>query len=231
MWFRVLAARYGVEEGRLLEGGREASMWWRDIAAMRMEEWFENHVSRLIGNGEKTAFWTDVWCGDEEFRVRFNRLYELSLFKGVLVSKMCHLGWGMDGEAWRWRRRLFVWEEGLLGDLILLLQNVNLQVDNADRWRWALESTHTFSVRSVYKYLTHQPPLVSSVDASSLWHKDVPLKVVLFGWRLLRDRLPSKDNLFRRGVIDQASRQCVSGCDSLETSNHLFLHCNLFSSV
>jgi len=31
-------------------------MWWRDIAAMRREEWFENHVSRSVGNGEKTSF-------------------------------------------------------------------------------------------------------------------------------------------------------------------------------
>ena len=139
------------------------------------------------------------------------------------MSDMCHLGWGMDGEAWRWRRRLFAWEEGLLGDLMLLLQNVNLQVDTVDRWRWALESTRTFSVRSAYKFLTLQPPVVSSADALSLWHKDVPLKVVLFGWRLIRDRLPTKDNLFRRGVIDQASRQCVSGCGSRK--HHLIYSC------
>jgi len=150
MWFRVLSARYGVEGGRLLGGGRETSMWWRDISAMCREEWFANHVSRSVGNGENTFFWSDVWCGGEEFRVRFIRLYDLSLFKGALVSDMCHLGWGVDGEAWRWRRRLFAWEEGLLGDIILLLQNVNLQVDNVDRWRWALESTNTFSVRSAY---------------------------------------------------------------------------------
>ena len=56
MWFRVLAARYGVEEGRLLGGGREASMWWRDIAVMRREEWFENHVSRSVGNGGENLF-------------------------------------------------------------------------------------------------------------------------------------------------------------------------------
>jgi len=35
---------------------------------------------------------------------------------------------------------------------------------------------------------------------------------VLFAWRLFRDRLPTKDNLLRRGVIDQASRTCVAGC-------------------
>jgi len=206
-------------------------MWWCDISALCREEWFATHVHRSVGNGENTFFWSDVWCGGEEFRVRFNRLYDLSLFKGASVSDMCHLGWRVDGEAWKWRRRLFAWEEGLLGDLISLLQNVNLQVNNIDRWRWALESTNTFSVRNAYKFLTLQPPLVSSVDALSLWHKDVPLKVVLFRWRMLRDRLSTKDNLFRRGVIDQASRQCVSGCGSLETSNHLFLHCNFFGSI
>ena len=72
---------------------------------------------------------------------------------------------------------------------------------------------------------------MSSVDAYFLWHKDVPLKVVLFAWHLFRDRLPTKDNLFCRGVIDQAYRLCVSDCGSLESSNHLFLHCNFFSFV
>ncbi|RHN56578.1 putative reverse transcriptase zinc-binding domain-containing protein [Medicago truncatula] len=144
---------------------------------------------------------------------------------------MCHLGWGVGGEAWTWRRRLFVWEEGLFGDLILLLQNVNLQVAKVDKWLWTLESSGVFTVRSAYNYLTLQPPLVLSVDACFLWHRDIPLKVVLFAWRLFRDRLPTKDNLFRRGVINQTSRLCVAGCGSLETSNHLFLHCNFFGSV
>lgn len=49
--------------------------------------------------------------------------------------------------------------------------------------------------------LTFQPPFVSMVAVSSLWNKDVPLKVVLFAWRMFRDRLPTKDNLLRRGVI------------------------------
>jgi len=68
-------------------------------------------------------------------------------------------------------------------------------------------------------------------DASSIWHKDVPLKVVLFAWRLFRDRLPTKDNLLRRGVIHFDSRLCVAGCGTVETSHHLFLHCNFFGTV
>ncbi|MCI71223.1 receptor-like kinase, partial [Trifolium medium] len=32
LWFRVLAARYAVEGGRLKEGGRTGSSWWREIS-------------------------------------------------------------------------------------------------------------------------------------------------------------------------------------------------------
>jgi len=45
LWFRVLAARYGVEEGQVREVGRATSNWWRDIAALRSEEWFHNNVN------------------------------------------------------------------------------------------------------------------------------------------------------------------------------------------
>ena len=207
-------------------GGHDTSLWWRDIYALCREEWFSDHVSRLVGNGRNTLFWVDGWLGGEALSVRFSRLYDLSLDREVSVSDMFHGGWGVDGEAWRWRRRLFVWEEEMLGDLTLLLQNVILQVNKDDRCLWILESSRVFSVRSAYNVLTSQPPIELPVAVSYLWHKNVPLKVVLFAWLLFRDRLPTKDILHRRGVLDQASMLCVSGCGSTETSNHLFLHCN-----
>lgn len=76
---------------------------------------------------------------------------------------MCQIGWGQRGEAWRWRwrRGLFVWEEELVEELCLLLQNMTLQVDKEDRWLWRLESSNVFTVRSAYKVF---------------WHKDIPLK-------------------------------------------------------
>jgi len=64
---------------------------------------------------------------------RFSRLFDLSVFKVESVFDMCRLGWGEGGDAWRWRKQLFVWEEEMLGELTLLLQSVNLQVDREDR--------------------------------------------------------------------------------------------------
>jgi hypothetical protein len=104
---------------------------------------------------------------------------------------------GEDGEAWKWRRRLFVWECERVGELCLLLQNVNLHVDREDRWLWNSEMSNAFSVQSAYKFLASQHHTDAMVTSKTLWHKDIPLKVVLFVWRLFRDRLPTKDNLFR----------------------------------
>jgi len=107
LWFMVLPARYGVDEGRLRGGGCEASKWWRVVHSLSRETWFSGHVSRYVGNGRKTLFWSDVWCGRVSFRVRFSRLFNLSVFKGESVFEMLQLGWEEGGEAWRWRRRLF----------------------------------------------------------------------------------------------------------------------------
>ena len=97
LWFRVLFARYGVEEGRVKEGGCEASVWWRDLSALRSEEWFQGNVSMFVGDGKNTLFWSDVWVGGMSFRDLFNRLYELLVLKSESVFNMHSLGWGIEG--------------------------------------------------------------------------------------------------------------------------------------
>jgi len=81
LWFKVLSARYGLSEGRLGAGGCHASLWWRDMEVLRREEWFQDSVQRVVGNGENTLFWSDVWVGEVSFRVRYPRLYDLPMHK------------------------------------------------------------------------------------------------------------------------------------------------------
>jgi hypothetical protein len=54
------------------------------------------------------------------------------------------------------------------------------------------------------------------------------LKVSLFAWRLLNNRLPIKDNLLRQGMTRLDSILCECGCGDTETSNHLFFGFNFF---
>lgn len=105
-------------------------------------------------NGKHIYFWSDAWVGGVSFRERFSRLFELSMSKRVSVFDMFQLGWGENGEALKWRQRLFAWEEKQVEELCLLLQNVTLQVDNEDIWLWTLEKSNVYSVRSAYNFLT-----------------------------------------------------------------------------
>jgi len=68
----------------------------------------------------------------------------------------------------------------MVGELRLLLHNVTLQVDRVDRRLWRLETSFVYTVRSAYNCINAIAPVDSMVHMSSLWHKDVPLKVVLF---------------------------------------------------
>jgi len=62
------------------------------------------------------------------------------------------------------------------------------------------------------------------------WYKDVPLKVSVFAYRLLRNRLPTKDNIVRLGLITHEVNLCVSECGMVETTTHLFLNRVSFGS-
>ena len=64
---------------------------------------------------------------------------------------------------------------------------------------------------------------------SRVWKSWAPSKVIIFSWQLLLDRIPSRSNLFRRGVpLPVGGVGCVF-CDALsESSVHLFFSCPQF---
>ncbi|MCH91367.1 receptor-like kinase, partial [Trifolium medium] len=156
LWFRVLAARYG------MEGGRNGSSWWREIVKIRdgvggLEgSWFEECVSKTVGDGVDTYFWIETWLGGIPLSVRFRRLFDLAENKSSMVKEMFLLGWGEGGDAWKWQRCLWAWEEELLGECRVLLHDIILQTHFSDKWQWQLDPVRGYSVRGVYRLLTTQ---------------------------------------------------------------------------
>ena len=131
-----------------------------------------------------------------------------------------------------WRRRLFAWEEESVRECSLLLHNIVLQDSVNDTWRWLLDPIHGYSVREAYRYLTHSGDTVDRTLVDDVWHRHIPLKVSLLVWRLFRNRLPTKDNLLRRGVLGSTDITCaVPRCASTETVSHLFLQCDTFREL
>ncbi|GAU27940.1 hypothetical protein TSUD_146550 [Trifolium subterraneum] len=208
LWYRVLVARYGVERGRLRDGGRRGSSWWREIARIRDNgggiggAWSGECIVKKVGDGTDTLFWSDPWVDGIPLGRRFRCLFDLAETQLCSVAEMTSLGWGAGGEAWVWRRPLRGWEEELLGECQSLLLNISLQDS------------------------------VSLHAADGLiWHPQVPLKVSILAWRLLRDRLPTKANLVTRGILSPEAHFFVSGCGAVESAQHLFLSCSTFGPV
>ena len=108
-----------------------------------------------------------------------------------------------------------------------VLLNVVLQDDVTDTWRWLLDPVHGYSVRGSYRFLTSSGDQVDRTLVDDVWHRHIPKKVSLFVWRLLRNRIPTKDSLLQRNIIHVNDLECVSGCGASETVNHLFLECDL----
>jgi len=137
----------------------------------------------------------------------------------------------VGGEAWSWRRRLWAWEEELVVECSHLVNNVVLQIDVIDMWHWEPDIAAGYTVSGAYHILTTQtdPPDVGMNNL--VWHKQVPLKVTIFAWRLMRDRLPTKLNLVRCGVLPADTAWCIAGCGHDESASHLFLHCDIFGSI
>jgi hypothetical protein len=82
-----------------------------------------------------------------------------------------------------------------------------------------------------YSFLTASDTNLNEGFDSFLWLKAVPLKVNLFVWRLFLNRLPTKDNLFRRGAIEAAQLSCAALCGELEDRDHLFFWCDVYERI
>jgi len=142
--------------GWIREGGRFDSVWWKTVCRVRegVGNWFEDNIRKVVGDGRDTLFWYDRLIGDVPLRVKFPRLFELSVEKECTVENMWRLGWEPDGGAWGWRSRLFAREEESVRECAALLNNIVLQDSVHDSWRWLLDLVCGYSVRGAYHHIT-----------------------------------------------------------------------------
>ncbi|GAU11183.1 hypothetical protein TSUD_198070 [Trifolium subterraneum] len=148
---------------------------------------------------------------------------------GCRVGKIpfLYLGLPIEGDP----RRLSFWEPVLTRLKRQLSGWKSRFLSFGDRWLWQPDVDRGYTVRGAYQLLTAQD--VGSLDAATglIWHSQVPLKVSILAWRLLRDRLPTKVNLTSRGILPVGDSHCVSGCSAVESAQHVFLSCGMFGSI
>lgn len=108
-----------------------------------------------------------------------------------------------------------------------LLDNVILS-GQRDRWCWCIEGSGEFSVASARKFIDSK--ILVTDQSSTRWNKLVPIKVNVFMWRLGLNKVPTTDNLDKRG-IDVHFLLCPICELKVESVDHLFFVCQMARDI
>ena len=130
----------------------------------------------------------------------------------------------MDSDwFWRWHREIRSGME--LDQMHNLLNMLPSSISSeADKWNWMMNGKAIFSVAQIRKCIDQK--CLQHEDRSNTWNKWVPKKVNIFVWRLMRNGIPTKVNLFGRGV-DVNSYRCNLCKHGIDDISHLFVNCEL----
>lgn len=119
------------------------------------------------------------------------------------------------------RRSLSLGEATQWDELVDLIKEIK-PVRGADRVSWALEKSGHFSTKSMYRMLAHRG--VINYRMRMIWKCKVPLKVKVFLWQTVQNKLQTAANLKERNW--KGSHKCVV-CGENETEDHIFFSCIL----
>jgi hypothetical protein len=109
--------------------------------------------------------------------------------------------------------------------------------DNSNKWLWLGDGLQGFNVNYAYMLLesavqnSRRLEPVEDFVFKRLWKGAAPSKVVAFVWQLLLNRIQTKDNLFKRRMLQANQLMCVMCNQTSESANHLFLHYDVAAKV
>ncbi|XP_058752491.1 uncharacterized protein LOC131625668 [Vicia villosa] len=145
-------------------------------------------------------------------------------------------GW-VDG-VWSWGNLginpLDLSAHNLVSDLAslgVLLEGRGPGSGESDTVEWMAEADGVFSVASCYKFfagfrIPFGPSNKFDGALSLIWKMEVPFKIKAFGWRVLVNRLPTKDLLLRKGITFSGDfSKCVFCGVHPESMMHSFFLC------
>lgn len=187
--------------------------------------WFENGLCRRLGDGNDTFFWSEDWHGKGKFMETFPGLYHISEQKN---KKLAEMGFWTDAK-WTWDLHWSTLVEGdnvqQLGFLAQIISSFTLLRGKKDSWVWIKEGDGRFSVKSAYETIAGSNPEMDSYIFQSLWRAWAPSNAAALGWRVLINRIQTKENLIRRN-IPIANSSCPWCGLVEETTFHLLFQCS-----
>lgn len=190
------------------------SHFWSGI--MKVKDLFFNLGSFVLGNGEQIRFWEDVWLGDQPLMRQYPSLYHIVRQKSDTVASILRtIPLNVS-----FRRTLRGHNLSLWYDLINRVVLTPLS-SNRDVFKWRETSSGQFTVQSMYQALINNGQMFNH---KLIWKLNLPLKIKIFLWYLVKGIILTKDNLIKRNW--NGNKKC-GFCNTDESIQHLFIECHV----
>jgi hypothetical protein len=198
---------------------------WKHIR----KDWghFAGHLHFEVGDGSKTRFWTDIWCGTCSLQDGFPELFRIARNKEALVRD--HIRYQNGSVFWdlNFTRNAQDWELKAVSSFLELLYSSSAKGHGEDRMCWRGSSKDGFLVKNYYKILLPTAGLL--VPWKRISKTGAPPRVAFFVWAVALGRILTTDNLRRRHVI--VLDWCCMCKESGESISHLLMHCSAAREV
>lgn len=213
---RVLKAKY-YPNCHFLDAklGNNPSFTWTGI--IEGQGLLRKGVRWKIGSGQSIRLWNMSWLSrPDNF---FIQTPVVDGFNDMVVSDI------ISPVTGQWDRVLI---EGVFSadDAKAILRTPISPVGTADRLIWHHDRSGSYTVKSGYRLaskLVENASLMEEGHWKVLWKLKIPPKIKDCLWRVCRDVLPNKVNLFRKHLVDD--KWCVFCGADMETTWHTFFSC------
>jgi len=98
--------------------------------------------------------------------------------------------------------------------------------DEEDRLIWKDNNSGRFSVKSLCGLLSPKPCTNNVFSFAGIWKGIVPLKVEIFCWMAIINRINTRCMLVRRGILGSSESNCPICLVEAESVDHILLHCH-----
>ncbi|KAL8535589.1 hypothetical protein ACS0TY_011282 [Phlomoides rotata] len=210
---------------------KETWEWLRGEVGLRAE------FTKEVGERNNIVFWQDYWVDGECLKVKFNRLYRLSEQKEAVISEM---GCWDNGEwVWdfKWNRELSTRNLDRFNNLITFIDRNKPKIGVAERWKWKHSADGSYAVNKAYTLLLdkiERPNMLIEEEQAykKLWKNWAIKKATITAWRIMKERVATKDNLARSGTHFSTSGKVCPLCNKEEESTrHPFFKCDVTSLI
>ena len=176
----------------------------------------------VVGDGQSTSFWHDIWLGEECLSERFHLLQshcehtDQSVSDIVIGGLRRHLAPRVTTEAL-----------GELAQVEALLSQVTLTATFDKRNSPFADHDGKLHTRDLYALLKSMSA-PAGTTVSKFWSSYAPPRVQFFAWLLVHGRIQCKENLLKRRILTDSTCELCGG--QPETASHLILHCSFAAS-